>query len=100
MRPVDCSDREDRGAGGSGDCDKMIGVLGGVDTGVQDFVIGGMLLLFSHLRGSEPNQRIAPIQGTSDLGDEQRPAIVAAQVGGLVAQNRLTTVVVPGDGGV
>ena len=61
-------------------------------------IVGGVLLLAPHHSRGVPNQRIAPEQGTRELGNQQCPTIVTIQVPALVHQHNAAALVIPFSG--
>ena len=77
------ADRPPR-AGRPGDAQQVAGVVGRRGPGQQHQVVARPLPLGPQLSGRQPRQRVEPVDGAGDVGQQLRQAVVPADVGQFV----------------
>ena len=71
--------------------EELIRVACGVDSAVQDGIVAGTFALVAQARGSEPHQRMKPVNGTDQLGADLQEPVVAGDVGEFVSEHGSAT---------
>ncbi len=79
---------------------EQFGVNGGFDAAGEDEVVAGMLGGGAHAGGGEPSQRVEPIKGAGEAGEELCEGVAAADVGEFVEEDTAEVIGGPIVGGL